>query len=90
MGIITWIVVGLVAGLIARAIVPGRQAMGLVATTILGIVGSLLGGLIGSLFLGDGAGVGKFTPGGLVLSIVGAVVLLFAFSFIRRPARTPP
>ncbi|HSP19463.1 MAG TPA: GlsB/YeaQ/YmgE family stress response membrane protein, partial [Myxococcaceae bacterium] len=54
MGIITMIVIGLVAGLIARAIVPGRQSMGVLATMLLGIVGSFVGGLLGSLFSRDG------------------------------------
>ena len=54
MGIITMIVIGLVAGLIARAIVPGRQSMGALATMLLGIVGSFVGGLLGSLFSSDG------------------------------------
>ena len=50
MGILAFIFIGFLAGLIARAVVPGRQAMGLVATALLGMAGSLLGGLIGSLF----------------------------------------
>src|SRR5690348_3223376 len=50
MSIIWFIVVGLVAGLLARALLPGRQSMGLVATMLLGIVGSFVGGFIGSLF----------------------------------------
>ena len=51
MGIIAFIIIGLIAGLIARAILPGRQSMGLLATTLLGMVGSLVGGLVGSLFV---------------------------------------
>ena len=54
MGIIAFIIVGLIAGLIARALMPGNQSMGLVATTLLGMVGSFVGGLIGSLFRSDG------------------------------------
>ena len=75
MGIIAFIVVGLIAGLIARAILPGRQNMGLLATTLLGMVGSLLGGLIGSLFRRDGR-LFDLHPSGILMSVVGAIVVL--------------
>ena len=75
MGIIAFIVVGLIAGLIARAILPGRQSMGLLATTLLGMVGSLLGGLIGSLFRRDGR-LFDLHPSGILMSVVGAIVVL--------------
>ncbi len=85
MGIIVWIIVGLVAGLIARAILPGKQSMGLVLTTILGLVGSIVGGLIGAAVWNRNAG--EFTPGGLLLSIAGALLVLFLFTLVKRPAR---
>ena len=75
MGIIAFIVIGLIAGLIARAILPGRQSMGLVATTLLGMVGSLIGGLIGSLFRRDGQ-LFDLHPTGILMSVVGAIVVL--------------
>lgn len=50
MNIVWWLLVGLVAGLIARAIVPGRDPMGWLATLLLGLVGSMIGGAIGNLF----------------------------------------
>jgi uncharacterized membrane protein YeaQ/YmgE (transglycosylase-associated protein family) len=75
MGIIAFIIIGLIAGLIARAILPGRQSMGLVATTLLGMVGSLIGGLIGSLFRRDGQ-LFDLHPTGILMSVVGAVVVL--------------
>jgi uncharacterized membrane protein YeaQ/YmgE (transglycosylase-associated protein family) len=84
MGIISWIIVGFLAGLIARAIMPGKQSMGLLATTLLGMAGSLLGGLIGSLF--TGRGIEGFTTGGLLLSIVGAFLVLFIVGLVRRPS----
>ncbi|MGZ6029944.1 MAG: GlsB/YeaQ/YmgE family stress response membrane protein [Myxococcaceae bacterium] len=83
MGIITMIVIGLVAGLIARAIVPGRQAMGVLATMLLGIVGSFVGGLLGSLFSSDG-NLMDLRPSGLVWSVVGAVVVLVLVGFAGR------
>ena len=79
MGIIAFIIIGLVAGLIARAIMPGKQSMGLVATTILGMIGSLVGGLIGSAFNRGGDG-GMLQPAGLILSVLGAFAVLFLYS----------
>jgi uncharacterized membrane protein YeaQ/YmgE (transglycosylase-associated protein family) len=75
MGIIAFIIIGLIAGLIARAILPGRQSMGLVATTLLGMVGSLIGGLIGSLFRRDGQ-LFDLHPTGILMSVVGSIVVL--------------
>lgn len=83
MGIITMIVIGLVAGLMARAIVPGRQSMGVLATMLLGIVGSFVGGLLGSLFSSDG-NLMDLRPSGLIWSIVGAVIVLLLVGFAGR------
>ena len=69
-------IVGIVVGLIARAILPGDQHMGLLMTGILGIVGSFVGGFIARLFNKpkDGA---MLHPAGIIMSIVGAVIVLF-------------
>jgi uncharacterized membrane protein YeaQ/YmgE (transglycosylase-associated protein family) len=75
MGIIAFIIIGLIAGLIARAILPGRQSMGLLATTLLGMVGSLVGGLVGSLFVRDGR-LFDIHPSGIIMSVIGAIVVL--------------
>ncbi len=83
MGIITMIVIGLVAGLIARAIVPGRQSMGMLATMLLGVVGSFVGGLLGSLFNTDG-NLMDLRPSGLLWSIIGAVTVLLLVGFAGR------
>jgi uncharacterized membrane protein YeaQ/YmgE (transglycosylase-associated protein family) len=69
------VIVGFFIGLIARALLPGADHMGIIATTIVGIVGSLIGGFIGGLISKPEPGA-KFHPAGLVLSIVGAIVLL--------------
>jgi uncharacterized membrane protein YeaQ/YmgE (transglycosylase-associated protein family) len=74
-GLIGFIVVGLIAGLIARAILPGRQNMGLLATMLLGIVGSFVGGLIGSLFRRDGR-LFDLHPSGILMSVLGSIVVL--------------
>jgi uncharacterized membrane protein YeaQ/YmgE (transglycosylase-associated protein family) len=69
-----WIIFGFLAGLIARAIMPGKQGLGIIATTLLGIGGSFMGGFLGSLI--SGAGWQLLRPSGFLGAILGAVVLL--------------
>jgi uncharacterized membrane protein YeaQ/YmgE (transglycosylase-associated protein family) len=92
MHIIGFIIFGLIIGLLARAIYPGRQHMGWIATAILGMIGSLVGGLIGHALFGGNAqadGSSGFTPGGWISSIVGAIVVLWAYMAIAgRRSRT--
>ena len=77
---ILWsLLLGLLAGLLARAVVPGRQAMGLLATVALGITGSVLGGLLLGLLTGGLRGDG-FSPAGLIGSVIGAVIVLVAYN----------
>ena len=73
MGIISMIVVGLIAGLIARAIMPGPDPMGWIATIVLGIVGSFVGGFLASMLFGHNATAAVFEPTGIVGSIIGAL-----------------
>lgn len=74
---ILWsIIVGFFAGLIARAVYPGANPMGLLMTALLGIVGSLIGGLIARLIWKHEPGQ-KFHPGGFILSVLGAIIVLF-------------
>ena len=74
---ILWaIIVGFVVGLIARAILPGAQHLGFIATTILGILGSVFGGVIGAV-ISRPKQVSMFHPAGIFLSIIGALILLF-------------
>ena len=80
---ILWsIIVGFFVGLLARAVVPGADSMGFIATTVVGVLGSVVGGFIGGLIKkpADGA---KFHPAGFVMSIAGAVVLLIVWRYIR-------
>ena len=74
MGIIAWIVFGFVVGLIARAVVPGKQSMGLVMTTLLGVAGSLIGGLVATAL--SGGAMGEMQGAGFLGSLVGAILLL--------------
>ncbi|MFI5167558.1 MAG: GlsB/YeaQ/YmgE family stress response membrane protein [Thermoanaerobaculales bacterium] len=77
------LIVGFVVGLIARAIVPGADKMGLILTTVLGIVGSLVGGFIGGVISKPKEG-SKFHPAGFLLSIIGAIVLLVVWRMVRH------
>ena len=83
MGILAWIVVGLIGGVIAKLLVPGDDPggagpMGIVITIALGIVGALLGGFL-AVAMGISDGVNNFDIGTIVLSIVGAVIILVAY-----------
>ena len=83
--IISWAVFGLVVGLIARVLYPGRQPMGFLATMILGIVGSLLGGFIAYLF-GFRPQDGAFSGSGWIMSIVGALIVVWIGLFLGSQA----
>ena len=74
MGLCGWIVFGFFAGLVARAIMPGKQGLGLIATSLLGIAGSFVGGFLASLLRGGNWRVVE--PSGFVGAVVGAFVLL--------------
>lgn len=74
--IISYIIVGFVIGLVARAVMPGVQHLGFIMTTLLGIGGSIVGGLIARLFSKPAPG-SAFHPAGFILSIIGAIILLF-------------
>ena len=83
--IIVMLVVGLIAGALARLILPGKDPMSLWMTALLGIAGSFVGGFIGNLIWHPADG-NYFHPGGIVLSVVGAILLLWIWRMIR--ART--
>lgn len=86
MSIILFVVLGLVAGLLARALVPGKQSMGLIATTLLGMAGSFVGGLIASLFTRES--VFALHTSGIIGSVIGAVAVLFLVGFAGRRGAT--
>ena len=81
MGILTWLIVGLIAGGIGKAIYPGHQGGGLLATIGLGIAGSILGGFIGTALFGVGAG---FSVGGLIVAILGAMLCIFLWGVLTK------
>ena len=83
------LVVGLIAGFLARAVVPGKDSMTLLGTLVLGVSGSVVGGLILGLLLGGFRDRG-FSPAGLIGSVIGAVVVLLIYNRVsgRRAAGT--
>jgi uncharacterized membrane protein YeaQ/YmgE (transglycosylase-associated protein family) len=86
MGLLAIIILGLVAGLLARFIVPGRSGMGILGTIVLGIVGSFVGGFLGSLLYSRGS-FAELHPSGLVFSTLGAVVVLAVVNALGRARR---
>ena len=80
MGILSWILFGLIAGALAKLIMPGRDGGGIIMTIVLGIVGAMVGGWI-STFFGMGE-VDGFNIGSFAVAIVGALVVLFIYGFI--------
>jgi uncharacterized membrane protein YeaQ/YmgE (transglycosylase-associated protein family) len=82
MGIIAWIVLGLVAGLLANMLIPGRRSQGLILTCVIGIVGALLGGWVATKLFHIHSLQGFFNLSTWITAIVGAAVLLLAFHLI--------
>jgi uncharacterized membrane protein YeaQ/YmgE (transglycosylase-associated protein family) len=83
MGILAWVLFGLVVGIIAKLLMPGRDPGGFIVTILVGIAGALLGGFIGRA-------MGFYGPresAGWIISILGAMLLLFLYRMIARPRR---
>ena len=80
-GLLGWILFGLIVGVIAKLLMPGRDPGGFIITALLGIAGAVLGGFIGRAlgFYGPGE------PAGFLMSTLGAIVLLFIYHKLRRP-----
>jgi uncharacterized membrane protein YeaQ/YmgE (transglycosylase-associated protein family) len=81
MGLLSWIVMGALAGIAARFLLPGKDPKGCFVTPLIGIVGAVIGGFI-STKLGYG-GISGFDPRSLVISILGALVFLLALRLLR-------
>ena len=82
MGILSWIIFGLIAGALAKLIMPGNDPGGFIITILLGIAGAIVGGFIGTaLGFGDVTG---FNFGSFFIAILGAIILLVLYRFLRR------
>lgn len=82
--ILVLLVVGFIAGLIARALVPGRDAMGFVPTLVIGLVGSFVGGFIGYVLFRKDSTAGALQPSGFIGSVLGAIVVLIVFKAMNK------
>lgn len=81
MGILSWIIFGLIAGILAKWIMPGRDGGGFFMTVLLGIIGAMVGGYVGTL-LGLGSVTG-FNLSSIAIATMGALIVLFVFNKIR-------
>ena len=82
MGIISWIFLGLIAGALAKFIVPGKDPGGMLVTIIIGVVGAIIGGFLGSL-IGLGR-VESFDFGGIIIATLGAIILLVVYRLVTK------
>ena len=86
--VIGLIVIGLIAGFIARAVVPGPDPMGIGGTLLLGIVGSFVGGFLGYLVFGHDINDGAVQTSGIIGSIIGAIIVLLIYRAVTRRSHT--
>jgi uncharacterized membrane protein YeaQ/YmgE (transglycosylase-associated protein family) len=82
MAILSWIVFGIVIGIIAKLLMPGKDPGGIIVTMLLGIAGSLIGGFIGRAFTGSSPG--QSAGAGYIMSIIGAIILLAIYRMMVR------
>ena len=81
MGFLAWIILGLLAGMLAKWIMPGKDGGGLIVTCLLGVAGAFVGGWLGAL-VGLGS-VGSFTIVSVITATLGALLLLFIYNKVR-------
>lgn len=81
MGILSWIILGLIAGMLAKWLMPGKDGGGFIITTLLGIAGAFVGGFLGSL-IGLG-GMDGLSLGSIVTATAGAFILLFVYKKLK-------
>ena len=85
--IVVMLVLGLIAGALARAIVPGPDPMGIWATILLGVVGSFIGGFIAYALFHKDASQGALQPSGLIGSVIGAIIALLVYRAVNGRSR---
>jgi uncharacterized membrane protein YeaQ/YmgE (transglycosylase-associated protein family) len=82
MGIITWLIIGLLAGALAKMLMPGDDPGGFIITILLGIAGAMVGGFVATRL--GGAGVDDFDLGSILTAMLGAMLLLFGYRLVAR------
>lgn len=82
MGIVSWMILGLIAGALAKFVMPGKDPGGCLVTILIGIAGGMVGGFLGT-FIGLGH-IQSFDLGGILIATAGAIVLLVAYRFVRK------
>ncbi|GHE45398.1 GlsB/YeaQ/YmgE family stress response membrane protein [Streptomyces vinaceus] len=87
MGIIAWILIGLLAGIIAKLLLPGKDPGGIIVTTLIGIAGGLLGGWLGKVIFGVDSIDGFFDLSTWIAAIVGSLILLILYRLLTRGKR---
>ena len=88
MGILSWLVVGAIAGYVAGFFVKGDESLGVIGHIVLGIVGALIGGFVAGLLTGGGDYVTGINPTTILVAVIGAVVAVVGYNAIRGRART--
>jgi len=82
--IVAMIIIGAIAGFLARLLVPGRDPMGIGATILLGVVGSFIGGFLGWAIFGKDLNEGALQPSGIIGSVIGAVIALLIYNAVTH------
>ena len=88
MGIISWLVVGAIAGYLAGFLVKGDESMGVIGHIVLGIVGALVGGFLAGILTGGGDYISGINITTIVVAVIGAVIAVVVWNMIRGRART--
>lgn len=85
--LLSMLIIGIIAGFLARLLVPGRDPMGFWATVLLGLIGSFVGGFLGYVLFGHDLDEGALQPAGVIGSVVGAIIVLLIWRQISRSRR---